>query len=246
MRVIPVLDIASGRVVRAIGGRRHEYRPIESRLCNGSEPSVAARSLAETFGFTHFYLADLDAIAGDEPAWDIYETLSAIGLKLWVDAGVGDTECATLMAGFESRGQRLERIVVGLESTPGPDSLGPIFEAIGLRAVFSLDLRHGEPLTTVERWQAFSIEEIADAAIAAGARSLIVLDLARVGEFCGVGTELICRQLHATFPEIELVAGGGVRNIGDLHALRDAGCSAALVASALHDGRISAVDLRSL
>jgi phosphoribosylformimino-5-aminoimidazole carboxamide ribotide isomerase len=56
----------------------------------------------------------------------------------------------------------------------------------------------------------------------------------------GVGTESLCRQLRALDAEIEIVAGGGVRGLGDLESLAAAGCDGALVASALHDGRLTA------
>jgi uncharacterized protein related to proFAR isomerase len=42
---------------------------------------------------------------------------------------------------------------------------------------------------------------------------------------------------------VDLIAGGGVRGLDDLKALADAGCDAALVASALHDGRLSREDI---
>ena len=38
MRIIPVLDVLGGCVVRGVGGRRDEYRPIVSKLCNSREP----------------------------------------------------------------------------------------------------------------------------------------------------------------------------------------------------------------
>jgi len=40
-----------------------------------------------------------------------------------------------------------------------------------------------------------------------------------------------------------LIAGGGVRGLADLTALARAGCNAALVASALHDGKLLPEDL---
>jgi phosphoribosylformimino-5-aminoimidazole carboxamide ribotide isomerase len=72
-----------------------------------------------------------------------------------------------------------------------------------------------------------------------GVRRMIVLDLARVGVGEGVGTEDLCRQMRAADQNLEIIAGGGVRGRDDLKRLADAGCDAALVASALHDGRIA-------
>jgi phosphoribosylformimino-5-aminoimidazole carboxamide ribotide isomerase len=43
-----------------------------------------------------------------------------------------------------------------------------------------------------------------------------------------------------------IVAGGGVRGVPDLEALANAGCDAALVASALHDGRLTPHDIRRI
>jgi phosphoribosylformimino-5-aminoimidazole carboxamide ribotide isomerase len=42
-----------------------------------------------------------------------------------------------------------------------------------------------------------------------------------------------------------LLAGGGVRGYEDLARLADAGCDGALVATALHDGRLCAADVAS-
>jgi phosphoribosylformimino-5-aminoimidazole carboxamide ribotide isomerase len=71
---------------------------------------------------------------------------------------------------------------------------------------------------------------------------MIVLDLADVGTGGGTRTLDLCRELKAKHPQIELIAGGGVRNLDDLKRIADAGCSGALVASALHDGRLTRAD----
>jgi phosphoribosylformimino-5-aminoimidazole carboxamide ribotide isomerase len=56
----------------------------------------------------------------------------------------------------------------------------------------------------------------------------------------------LVRELCARAPEVELLAGGGVRDVADLRALADAGAAGALVATALHSGAIGADDLRAL
>jgi hypothetical protein len=45
---------------------------------------------------------------------------------------------------------------------------------------------------------------------------------------------------------LQIVAGGGVRSAADLRSLSAAGCDAALVASALHDGRLTIHDCAAL
>lgn len=241
MRVIPVLDVMHGDVVRGVGGRRHEYRPIVSRLTPSSRPLDVVGALATHFGFREFYVADLDALRGEEPAWSLYAALREPGFRLWVDAGVRQMTraCQLADAGIES-------IVIGLETVAGPTELAEITRVLSERIVFSLDLRQGEPLGDREAWQRRNAEDIAAWGVALGVRRLLVLDLAQVGRDGGTGTRELCARLCAKHPHISVSAGGGVRHHSDLNELRDCGVRAALVASALHDGRLTRADLESL
>jgi phosphoribosylformimino-5-aminoimidazole carboxamide ribotide isomerase len=106
-----------------------------------------------------------------------------------------------------------------------------------------LDLAAGQALSRLA-WHAQADRahqplEIARSVVQMGIERLIVLDLADVGENRGPRTLDLCRTVRAEYRNIELVAGGGVRGLDDLRAMADAGCDAALVASALHDGRLT-------
>jgi phosphoribosylformimino-5-aminoimidazole carboxamide ribotide isomerase len=245
VRIIPVIDLLGGVVVRGVAGRRSEYRPLVSSLCSSAEPAEVARALFDNFGLPELYVADLDAIGGADPAWRIYEELSASGAKLLVDAGVTDVRRAATLSQSLVGSVPLAGVIVGLESIAAPELLRELVAIVGSeRFIFSVDLKQGRPIARAAEWQNALPEEIAAAAIAAGARRLIVLDLADVGVGGGVGTLALCRQLRAAHPQCELIAGGGVRGPADLDAMREAGCDAALVASALHDGRITTNDVR--
>jgi phosphoribosylformimino-5-aminoimidazole carboxamide ribotide isomerase len=181
---------------------------------------------------TELYLADLDAIAGSAPALPLYERLHGLGCRLWVDPGV--REAADAQALLEAR---VTRVVVGLETVSAPaalDQMGRRFDCS--RLIFSLDLRDGEPLGDREAWG--NPLSIAARAVAAGIRTLIVLDLAAVGMGRGPGAEPLCAELAAAYPDTDVIAGGGVRDRADLIRLAKAGVRGALVASALHDGRL--------
>ncbi|MEZ6071693.1 MAG: HisA/HisF-related TIM barrel protein [Pirellulales bacterium] len=170
----------------------------------------------------------------------------------------------------------MEHVIVGLESLEHRAALPEIVSILGPGGtVFSLDLKRGVPITRCPEWQVTSdrgantvpggevvrsgdtlhgadvaIDEIIAAVLGAGVRRLIVLDLAGVGVGAGVQALDVCRRAAqaaaAADVRLELVSGGGVRNVDDLAAMAHAGCSAALVASALHDGRIRADDLAAL
>ena len=90
MRVIPVIDLKGGLVVRGVAGERSRYRPVVSVLGPDPSPGSIAAAFAAVLGLGEVYVADLDAIAGREPDWAAYEQIAAAGLRLWVDAGIGE------------------------------------------------------------------------------------------------------------------------------------------------------------
>ena len=246
MHIIPVLDVMHGEVVRGVGGRREEYRPIVSQLTSSHRPLEVANALASHFGCRELYLADLDAIRGGEPAWPLYSTLREQGFRLWVDAGLRRLThaCQLADAGIDS-------IVAGLETLAGPVELAKMAPAVGERLVFSLDLHQGEPLGDLGPWRAGCVnapvnaEGIAAEAVRLGVRRLLVLDLARVGLDGGTGTRALCARLCSQHPQLSVSAGGGVRHRSDLDELRNCGVQSVLVASALHDGRLTRADLEA-
>lgn len=244
MNVVPVVDLKGGCVVRGVAGRRAEYRPVESLLAADARPGTVAAAFAQA-GFRNLYVADLDAIGGSEPAWATYQTLAAAGLELWIDAGAGAVDAAQRLAAHCSAAAAHSGAIAGVESLAGPELLAPLVAAIGAqRLIFSLDLHDGRLWSQSPAWQALTPLSAVVAAAEAGVRRLIVLDVAQVGLGQGPGTLPLCHAIHQRWPEIELVAGGGVRSLDDLAALADAGCAAVLVASCLHDRRIAADDLR--
>jgi phosphoribosylformimino-5-aminoimidazole carboxamide ribotide isomerase len=236
MKILPVLDLKSGVVVRGIAGRRHEYRPVVSQLCQSTTPLDVARAFRDRFGFTEMYIADLDALAGAPPALAAFATLVRDGFALWVDAGIRTPADATPL-----HDAGVSVLIGGLESLAGPQVLGDLCgEYSADRVLFSLDLKAGMPLQPAPAWQATQPFEIAAEAIGLGVRRVLVLDLARVGVGSGPGTEALCRQIAAAYAHVELAAGGGIRNTDDLQSLAAAGVTTALVASALHDGTFTA------
>jgi len=241
MRIIPVLDVMGGLVVRGVGGQRHLYRPIVSQLTSSCTPVAVASAFREHFGLCELYVADLDAIGGQPPALTLYETLWREGFALWVDAGVRDAAMARSVADAG-----VESIVMGLETLSSPTELARACRDLGGRVVFSLDLRGGVPLGDTSDWQAGDALAMVRQAVGAGVRRLFVLDLARVGEGAGTGTEELCAAAAKIYPGLEIAAGGGIRGLADLHRLRACGVGTALVASALHDGTLRRQDLDGL
>ncbi|HUA70515.1 MAG TPA: HisA/HisF-related TIM barrel protein [Solirubrobacteraceae bacterium] len=230
MQVVPVIDLKGGVVVHARRGRRDEYAPLSSPLVDGCEPVAVARALCAVCRTTMLYVADLDAIAG-EPVDETSLLALASVAEPWVDAGATTPEAASALTRA-----RVARSVIGTESIePGP----PVHPSGGTpRLVLSVDVRDGR---LISRDPALAGREPAAAAPLARAlnvHELLVIDLARVGSGAGPPLDAVA-ELAAALPATAIYAGGGVRDDADLLALESAGATGALVATALHEGRIT-------
>jgi phosphoribosylformimino-5-aminoimidazole carboxamide ribotide isomerase len=214
MRVVGVIDLKAGAAVHAVRGERERYRPLGDPL-----------AIARAFGLDELYVADLDAISGVGDNDAVIRAL-AREAHVMVDAGVSEPERALALLRLGIR-----RVVVGTETLADADALDRLLP----EAVLSVDLRDGRTLARDPRVAGLPALEAVAFLHRPGLREVIVLDLARVGSEAGPDVATIA-EIHAAFPDLALLAGGGVRDAEDLRALARAGAAGALVGTALHRG----------
>lgn len=227
MEIIPVIDLMRGLVVRARLGQRDQYRPMESPLSPTSDPIGVVRGLVSLHPFRTLYVADLDAIESTGDNDSAIERVKAAfpALTLWVDNGVSALGAARdwLARGWGS-------LVIGSESQRDLELLAASSD--DGKIVLSLDFRG----------DAFQGPPELLAAPTLWPRQVIAMTLARVGSGAGPDVDRLV-ALRAAAPGHKLYAAGGVRDIGDIEILARAGVNGALVATSLHDGRLSARDI---
>jgi HisA/HisF family protein len=227
MRIVPVLDLKGGIVVHARRGQRDAYAPLHSPLVEGCEPVVVARAVCAACRTSTLYVADLDALAGAPIDVATLTGLAAVA-EPWVDAGATTPERAASLARAG-----VARNILGTESLEAGDA-----DPDGPRRILSVDLRDGKLISPRAELAGADPAAAAPLAIALGVREVLVIDLARVGSGLGPPLDAVA-QLAEALPGLKIYAGGGVRNDADLRALESAGATGALVATALHEGRIS-------
>lgn len=235
MKLVPVMDVRSGRVVHAAAGGRDGYAPLASRFAVPDRPVELAAHLRERWGPRTLYVADLDALAGARPDLDLVGRLSAAGHSVRVDAGVDRARRAGLL-----RDAGAAEVVVGLETLRGWSGLRESARVVGRdRLVFSLDLREGTPVTPA--WGSGAPPEtpgeLARRAADAGAGRIVAMELARVGS--GTGPDLpLLRACRRAAPRTALTAAGGIRGGDDVRAAERVGCDECMVATALYGGAL--------
>lgn len=232
MHIVPVIDIKSGQVVRAIAGRREQYHPLSSKLCDSSEPQAIIEALRALHPFDTFYLADIDRIMG----WgDNRAAIAALcqrhpKLKFWLDAGFTHPDNFNWL-----EDHRNIIPVLGSESIGSMDEYQTLWQATGRQCVLSLDYLQDRFRGPVE------LEHRPDL----WPDVVLVMELDRVGtgsgpHYCRLA-EYPLEQQH-----YRIYAAGGVRGVEDLRRLREAHVDGVLIATALHDGTLNRQTLTSV
>ena len=214
--------------MRATRGERHLYRPIVSQLHPGSDPLAIVSALLKLYPFKSLYIADLDAIQGRGNHHAVLLALRARypALRILLDAGLQRSadlaQWRNLALDVVIGSERLDSMAQYMELTQDLDPS---------RTVLSLDfgktgfLGSQEIRTDPSAWPA----------------RIIAMTLSRVGSQEGPDISLL-QDLMMTSKR-QVIAAGGVRHLQDLKLLKALGASGALIASALHDGHITAEQL---
>jgi phosphoribosylformimino-5-aminoimidazole carboxamide ribotide isomerase len=239
MNVIPVIDVLNGVAVHGIRGERKQYQPLKSILCKSADQPLDIASAFKSLGFTGLYLADLDAILRNSANFNIYRQIVAqTGLDLMVDAGIADITRADEVLAAD-----VPKIVVGSETLACLDFLGQAIKAFGEdKIVVSIDLKQGKVLSASEVVAQMDAVSFAQELGNLGVKQIILLDLDRVGTEHGINLPLLRTLIEKT--EVEVLVGGGIRGLKELEELRDLGVSGALIATILHNGKLTVDELK--
>ena len=224
--IIPVIDLRHGLVVRAVMGRRELYRPIETPLSRTADAEDVVLGLLALHDFKALYIADLDAIEGTGDNTGIVTRLHKrfVHLDIWTDNGIAasdairawlDENSGTLVLGSES--QANGAVARSFRDDP--------------RLVLSLDFRESAFQGPAELLDPSYWPE-----------RVIAMTLARVGDGSGPDFERLA-ELRRIGPRHRIHAAGGVRGREDLLCLAEMGVKGVLIASALHDGRLTGSEI---
>jgi phosphoribosylformimino-5-aminoimidazole carboxamide ribotide isomerase len=236
MNLIPVIDLMQGVVVRARRGERGSYRPIDSALCRSTDPLTVAAILRDHCAARQIYIADLDALTGRAPQHAVVRSLARAldDVELWVDAGFADATAVTDWQGRAELDAKRWVPVLASESLRDAATLAAATMCAGLPrqdVVLSLDRRGTELLDRAGCWTNPTLWPA----------RVIVMTLECVGADQGPDLDTFA-QVRAQAAGRHFIGAGGIRDARDLSAAREAGASAWLVASALHDRRLAATD----
>jgi len=241
MRIIPAIDLKDGKCVRLFKGdfdRTTEY----------SNDPVAVAQRFSALDVEDLHIVDLDgARSGKQLNRSIVADIAAVsGLDIQLGGGIRDRAS---IADWLLNG--VARCVIGSMAITDVSLVSDWLREFGPDAlVLALDVRLRDdetPILTTHGWSRdsdFSLWDCLDRYAAAGLRHVLCTDVERDGAMAGPNVRLYEQTLRR-YPDLQLQASGGVRNVADLEELRSRGIPAAISGRALLDGKITTSEVAS-
>ena len=232
--VIPAIDLIDGKCVRLTQG---DY---SQKTSYHDHPLEVAKKYAD-HGFRRLHLVDLDGAKAKKII--NHKVLEAICAKtsLEVDFGGGLQSEEDLRIAFECGAKQ---ITGGSIAVKDEDMFTHWLKVYGgEKIILGTDTK--DKKIAVHGWQetsTISIFDILDKYIPLGVSYTISTDVAKDGLLQGPSFELY-KELQEKYPDLNVIASGGVSNIDDIHKLDEMGIYGVVVGKAIYENRISLTDL---
>lgn len=234
MIVYPAIDLRDGACVRLMHGRFDQVTRYDD------DPAARLASFVAD-GAAWVHVVDLDgAQAGRAVQHELIGRLArSADVRIQSGGGVRSREdvAALLDAG-------VARVVVGSQAVTAPGAVADWLAEFGTeRIALALDVnvRDGVPMPALKGWtEPASVDLWAalDRFPEGTARHVLVTDVGRDGALTGPNLELLADVVRRR-PDLQVQASGGVADVSDLTASRDAGCGGAIVGRAIYEGRFT-------
>jgi phosphoribosylformimino-5-aminoimidazole carboxamide ribotide isomerase len=229
MQIIPSFDLLDGKLVRLRQG------DFEQKTEYDANPLELAKEL-EAAGIRRLHMVDLDGARTGRPANLHILAEVAAHTRLEIDYGGGLRSIPSLKQVWDAGAMLFS---VGSVALLAQDEFSAWVEKFGPdRFLVGADVRDRQ--LAVHGWAEqteVSIFDFLAQMKKLGVNNFTVTDIARDGELSGPGIDLY-KDILAQFPDIQIVASGGVRDVADLEELRGIGCAGAIVGKAFFEGKI--------
>jgi phosphoribosylformimino-5-aminoimidazole carboxamide ribotide isomerase len=234
MQIIPAIDIIEGKCVRLTEG---DY--AQKKIYN-EDPLEVAKQF-EGVGLMRLHLVDLDgAKAGKVVNWKVLEKI-ANKTNLAIDFGGGIKTEATLKTVLDTGAKYATIGSLAVKNRALFETWIAQFGA----GIFMLGADVFEEKIAVGGWiekTNIDIYDFIQSYVAKGVTQLFCTDIQKDGKLEGPSLELY-QKVITQFPNLQLIASGGVSKLQDLEALRNMGCAAAIVGKAIYENKISLSEL---
>ena len=229
IELIPAIDIIQGQCVRLTKG---DYSQTKVYSTN---PVDVAREF-ERLGFKRLHVVDLDGAKSRHIVNE--EVLRSIttNTNLVVDFGGGLKTQEDIEKAFDAGASM---VTVGSIAVTEPELFYEWFDKYGAhRMILGADVRNGK--ISINGWKEDSEMDLLPflkGFIDKGVRNVLCTEISKDGTLQGPAIELY-KEVMAAYPDLHLIASGGVSSTEDIFELERAGIPAVVFGKAFYEGKI--------
>ena len=234
IELIPAIDIINGQCVRLTKG---DY---QQKTVYSDSPAEVAKGF-EQLGFKRLHVVDLDGAKSKHIVNDEVLRRITTETKLTVDFGGGIKTDEDIRKAFDA-GAKM--VTVGSIAVQQPELCFEWLDKYGPeRIILGADVRHGK--ISINGWKEDSDEDLLPFLrkyIDAGIKNVLCTEISKDGTLAGAAIDLY-KSVMRVYPELHLIASGGVSSMDDIKALDAAGIPAVVFGKAIYEGRINLQEL---
>lgn len=234
MQIIPAIDLIDGKCVRLTEGN------YQAKTIYNENPLEVAKQF-EAHGLKRLHLVDLDgAKAGKVINYPVLENI-AKHTNLEIDFGGGVKTEEDVNKVLSSGAMYVS---VGSIAVKNRETFIQWLDKFGReKFLLGADVRNEKIAVSgwLENTELGLIDFLKDYT-QQGITQVFCTDISKDGKLEGAATELYAKII-THFPHLHLIASGGVNNLDNLTALKNAGCKGAIVGKAIYENKISLEEL---
>lgn len=234
IELIPAIDLIDGKCVRLTKG---DY---DQKTIYNEDPVSQAMEF-QSLGFRRLHIVDLDGAKSKHIVNDAVLKAITQATDLIVDFGGGIKSTEDIEKAFMAGAHM---VTIGSVAVTEPELfMGWLHKYGAEKIILGADVRNG--MVSINGWKEDSSEALLpflEKYVNAGVRNVLCTEISKDGTLAGPATELY-RKVMAQYPNLHLIASGGVSCNADIQQLDENGIPAVVFGKAYYEGKIDIKEL---
>lgn len=237
MKIIPAMDLLEGKVVRLTQGKFDEVKIY-------SNNPLEQVKIFEEYGFNMIHIVDLSGSKDGKMSTIkiLEEIISNSNIKIQFGGGIRSLKDINILLQLG-----IEKIVIGsLPFTDRNEFLKILDSVPNKKIILAADTFRND--VVVKGWlekSQMSINSFIAEWFNYGINDFLVTDIEKDGMLKGPNINLY-KELKSSFPEINLLASGGIKDISDIKKMSDCKIDAVIIGKAIYENKIDIKELVKL
>jgi phosphoribosylformimino-5-aminoimidazole carboxamide ribotide isomerase len=230
LQVIPAIDLMNGKIVRLSRGDPKTAKVYDQF----GNPVETAKKWKEE-GAKKLHIIDLDAAFGTGDNLSVIaEIAETITLPIQVGGGIRKIEAVEKLLTMG-----ISQVILGALAFTDPKAITQIQKELGPETVIvALDNKDGKIM--VEGWKTpttLGIKEALEKFTELEVKTFLVTSITKDGTLSGPDIDTLSEACQ--YPDVKIIAAGGIGGLNDLIALKRIGVEGAVIGKALYEGRFT-------